>query len=118
MGIDDWRVRECADAATAVTLARDHHHVAFVAKSAVRGCDTQLRVISIPGLANWTIRSTCYIYRETANTSSSARSLTRSAQQEAGPDESIPKDHRPAHDEGEPFGDPLSALCGQPVGSG
>jgi DNA-binding transcriptional LysR family regulator len=56
IGIDDWRVRECADAATAVTLARDHHHVAFVARSAVRGRDTQLRVISISGLSNWTIR--------------------------------------------------------------
>jgi DNA-binding transcriptional LysR family regulator len=55
-GIDDWRIRECADAATALTLARDHHHVAFVARSAVRLRDKQLREISMPGLSNWTIR--------------------------------------------------------------
>lgn len=56
VGVDDWRVRECADATTAVTLARDHHHVAFVARSAIPLQDEQLKQIPISGVSNWTIR--------------------------------------------------------------
>ncbi len=33
-GVDDWRVRYCSDSATAVALARDHNHIAFVTRSA------------------------------------------------------------------------------------
>jgi DNA-binding transcriptional LysR family regulator len=56
-GIDEWRVRECADTATAVTLARDHGHVAFVGRSAMRTLSRDgLQEIAMPGLSNWTIR--------------------------------------------------------------
>ncbi len=54
-GIEEWRVRQCADAATAITLAREHGHVAFVARSALRR-GAGLREISLAGLSNWTIR--------------------------------------------------------------
>lgn len=56
LGVDDWRIRQCADAATALTLAQEHQHVAFVARSAVRPADDQLREISMPGLSSWRIR--------------------------------------------------------------
>jgi len=57
-GVADWRVRHCADATTAVALARDHHHVAFVTKSAATlGAGTQaLRTIKMAGLSGWTVR--------------------------------------------------------------
>jgi DNA-binding transcriptional LysR family regulator len=51
-GVQEWRIRSCADAATAVTLARQHNHVAFVAGSSVGPLDG-LRAIPIAGLAPW-----------------------------------------------------------------
>jgi len=57
-GVEDWRVRSCADAATAVALARDHDHVAFVTRSAVApGPSAQdLRTVEMAGLSGWTVR--------------------------------------------------------------
>ena len=54
-GVDEWRIRECGDAATAIRLARDHDHVAFVAASALHRAD-KLRTVALPGLSRWTIR--------------------------------------------------------------
>ena len=54
-GVDDWRTRFCADAATALALASDHGHVAFVAKSAVRTDDNRVREIPLAGIAQWSI---------------------------------------------------------------
>jgi DNA-binding transcriptional LysR family regulator len=51
-GVEEWRLRSCADAATAVTLARHHNHVAFVAGSSVGSLD-RLRSIPMAGLAPW-----------------------------------------------------------------
>jgi DNA-binding transcriptional LysR family regulator len=57
-GVADWRVRHCADAATAVALARDHHHIAFVTNSAATlAPGTQsLRTIKMTALSGWTVR--------------------------------------------------------------
>ena len=57
-GIDDWRMRFCADASTAVALARDHGHAAFVAHSSAAGeiRDRRLRRIALSGLARWTVQ--------------------------------------------------------------
>ena len=57
-GVDDWRVRECADATSAVTLARDHHHVAFVAASAA-AADVHARAVRrvrLGGMPRWKVR--------------------------------------------------------------
>jgi DNA-binding transcriptional LysR family regulator len=56
-GVADWRVRHCADAATAVALARHHQHVAFVTRSAATpGPGTKdLRTIKMAGLSGWTV---------------------------------------------------------------
>ena len=57
-GVDDWRVRECADATSAVTLARDHHHVAFVAASAA-AADAHARAVRrvrLGGMPRWKVR--------------------------------------------------------------
>lgn len=56
-GVDEWRMRFCADAATALALARDHDHLAFVARSSAsalveRG---ELRTVSISGMSQWRI---------------------------------------------------------------
>jgi DNA-binding transcriptional LysR family regulator len=55
-GIDEWRIRECGDAATALTLARDHRHVALVTSSAARANGHGLEQISLAGLSNWRVR--------------------------------------------------------------
>ena len=57
-GVEDWRVRYCADAATAVALARDHAHVAFVTRSAIAPqlSARTLRTIPMTGMSGWTVR--------------------------------------------------------------
>ena len=54
-GVEDWRIRHCGDAATAVTLARDHGHVAFVtastASSEIR--TERLRALNLAGMPRW-----------------------------------------------------------------
>lgn len=73
-GIDDWRIRHCADAATALALARDHAHVALVTASAVeafRGVAT----LSLPGLSGWTVRLDL-LYRRADRASSVVRAVT------------------------------------------
>jgi DNA-binding transcriptional LysR family regulator len=57
-GIDDRQVRYCADAATAVTLARDHAHVAFVGRAAAESdlAHDLLRQVPIKSLSGWQIR--------------------------------------------------------------
>jgi DNA-binding transcriptional LysR family regulator len=54
-GVDDWRVRACGDAATALVLARDYGHVAFVARSSV-GATTGVRTVALAGLGDWRVR--------------------------------------------------------------
>lgn len=57
-GLEDWRVRYCADAASAVALARDHAHVAFVTRSAVTPqlAVQTLRIVPRMRLPGWTVR--------------------------------------------------------------
>lgn len=57
-GLEDWRVRYCADASTAVALARDHAHVAFVTRSAVTPhlAAQTLGIVSRMRLPGWTVR--------------------------------------------------------------
>jgi DNA-binding transcriptional LysR family regulator len=57
-GIPDWRIRYCADATTAITLARDHNHIAFTSKaSASSDLDTgRLRPLILAGMPRWSIR--------------------------------------------------------------
>jgi len=57
-GIDDWRMRFCADASTAVTLARDHGHVAFVTHSTAADeiREGRLHRLGLGGLAQWTVQ--------------------------------------------------------------
>jgi DNA-binding transcriptional LysR family regulator len=62
--IDEWRIRRCADTGTAIALARDHGHVAFVTGSSTAAELRQgtLRVVPLAGLASWTVR-TQLVYR-------------------------------------------------------
>jgi DNA-binding transcriptional LysR family regulator len=53
-GTEEWRVRFCGDAATAIALARDHRHVAFVAHAAVPD-DAGLRRVPLTGLGTWKV---------------------------------------------------------------
>ena len=57
-GVDDWRIRQCGDAATAVALAREHDHVAFVtASTAAPDLRAKwLRPIALSGMPRWTVR--------------------------------------------------------------
>jgi DNA-binding transcriptional LysR family regulator len=59
-----WRIRHCADASTAITLARDHHHVAFVTESSAAADVRQgtLRSVRLIGLPRWTV-GTQIVYR-------------------------------------------------------
>jgi DNA-binding transcriptional LysR family regulator len=56
-GIEDWRIRYCGDAATALSLANQHGHVAFVTRSAfaATGSDT-LGPLPVSGLGSWRVR--------------------------------------------------------------
>jgi DNA-binding transcriptional LysR family regulator len=56
--IEPWRIRLCADATTALILARDHQHVAFVARSALtaHGASDALRRIPMSATRGWVIR--------------------------------------------------------------
>jgi DNA-binding transcriptional LysR family regulator len=54
-GIADWRIRLCGDAATALALARDHGHVAFVTRTAVPG-DARVTRIALPAIGSWSVR--------------------------------------------------------------
>jgi DNA-binding transcriptional LysR family regulator len=54
-GLEDWRVRYCGDAATALVLARDHSHVAFVAESSTTGF-AGVEKMPLRGLTRWRVR--------------------------------------------------------------
>lgn len=56
-GIEDWRIRYCGDATTALSLAKQHDHVAFVTRSAfaATGSDT-LIPLPVSGLGSWRVR--------------------------------------------------------------
>jgi DNA-binding transcriptional LysR family regulator len=58
IGVDDWRIRQCGDAASAVALAREHDHVAFVTESiAAREIRAgQLVRVTPTGLRRWTVQ--------------------------------------------------------------
>jgi hypothetical protein len=53
-GVQDWRIRYCGDTATALELARNHGHAAFVARSAAALVDGVIEV-PLPGLRKWVI---------------------------------------------------------------
>ena len=57
-GIDDWRIRRCADAATAVALARDYDHVAFVTSSTVAADVAEQRLVQVrlAKMPRWSVR--------------------------------------------------------------
>jgi LysR family transcriptional regulator, putative pyruvate carboxylase regulator len=56
-GIEDWRIRYCGDAATALALACNNGHVALVARSAfAMSARETLREIPLPGLSRWRVR--------------------------------------------------------------
>jgi hypothetical protein len=54
-GIDDWRIRFCADASTALGLAKDHGHVAFVTRSAADLVEG-VTVVRLAGLRGWAVQ--------------------------------------------------------------
>ena len=54
-GVDDWRIRYCADAATALSLARDHAHVALVTGSAASAF-RDVATVGLPALSGWAVR--------------------------------------------------------------
>jgi DNA-binding transcriptional LysR family regulator len=54
-GIDDWRIRFCADASTALGLAKDHGHVAFVTRSAADLVEG-VTVVPLAGLRRWAVQ--------------------------------------------------------------
>jgi DNA-binding transcriptional LysR family regulator len=55
-GVDDWRVRRCGDAATALTLALAHEHVAFVTRSALSaGGWMDLEPVPLAGMTGWRV---------------------------------------------------------------
>jgi DNA-binding transcriptional LysR family regulator len=57
-GIADWRIRHCGDGATAVALARDHGHVAFVSASSAAADRRarQLQRVAFTGMPRWSVR--------------------------------------------------------------
>jgi DNA-binding transcriptional LysR family regulator len=57
-GIADWRIRRCGDTATAVALARDHEHVAFVSDSSAAAAVRagQLGRVAFGGWPRWNVR--------------------------------------------------------------
>jgi DNA-binding transcriptional LysR family regulator len=56
-GIPDWRIRYCADATTALILAREHSHIAFTSKSSTSSdVDSgHLRPLTLAGMPRWSI---------------------------------------------------------------
>ena len=54
-GIDDWRIRLCADAGTALALARNHDHAALVTGSVVEPSEG-IQIVPLAGLGGWTVR--------------------------------------------------------------
>ena len=58
IGVDDWRIRQCGDAASALALAREHDHVAFVTQSIAASeiRSGQLVQVSPAGLRRWTVQ--------------------------------------------------------------
>jgi DNA-binding transcriptional LysR family regulator len=55
-GVEEWRIRRCGDPATAITLAREHAHVAFVARSAADRLGHGLRRVAFAGISAWNFR--------------------------------------------------------------
>lgn len=54
-GVADWRIRYCADASTALALAKDHGHVAFVTRSAVELVEG-VEIVRMSALRGWSVR--------------------------------------------------------------
>jgi hypothetical protein len=54
-GTEDWRIRNCADAATALALAREHGHIALVARSAIKSVQG-IETVPLAGIGRWTVR--------------------------------------------------------------
>jgi hypothetical protein len=54
-GMEDWRIRNCADAATALALAREHRHIALVTRSAIRSVQG-IETVPLAGMGRWTVR--------------------------------------------------------------
>jgi hypothetical protein len=58
VGVADWRIRQCADAATAIALAREHGHVAFVGASSAAPdvAAGHLHAVALSGMPRWAVR--------------------------------------------------------------
>jgi hypothetical protein len=54
-GMDDWRIRFCADASTALGLAKDHGHVAFVTRSAADLVEG-VTIVRMAALRGWVVQ--------------------------------------------------------------
>jgi len=54
-GVDEWRIRYCADSSTALRLAKEHGHVAFVTRSAVELVEG-IEVVPMSAVKGWTVR--------------------------------------------------------------
>lgn len=57
-GVADWRIRHCGDTATALALARDHNHVAFVTESSATAflASRQLVRVNLARMPRWVVR--------------------------------------------------------------
>jgi DNA-binding transcriptional LysR family regulator len=55
--VDEWRMRFCADAATALALVREHGHVGFVASSSATDdlASGRLHRIAMPAIERWRV---------------------------------------------------------------
>jgi DNA-binding transcriptional LysR family regulator len=79
-GVDDWRVRRCADAATAIALARDYDHVAFVTSSTVAADLATKRLVRVPvaKMPPWTVRVEL-LHRKADGEDPAVRAITTAA---------------------------------------
>jgi DNA-binding transcriptional LysR family regulator len=75
-GVEEWRVRRCGDAATALALARDHGHVAFVSASSAEPevHAGRLRRVHARPMPRWVVRLEL-LYRVADQQSESIRTI-------------------------------------------
>jgi DNA-binding transcriptional LysR family regulator len=73
-GVTDWRIRYCADAYTALGLAKDHGHIALVTRSAAELVDG-IEVVRLAELRGWAVRLDL-LFRRADRTSSVVMAVT------------------------------------------
>jgi DNA-binding transcriptional LysR family regulator len=71
---DDWRIRYCADAPTALGLAKDHGHVAFVTRSAAELVEG-IEDVPMTGLRGWSVRLD-FIHRRSDRSDATVMAIT------------------------------------------